>query len=75
MQGTDHYISETNRVSMVYSLAVLIKYKINVMSFPMINVVYFDISTFRSVCSVPSVVVFCSSLTSCFRGVLFVRIF
>ena len=36
----------------------------------MLNVLYFYISTFRSMCAVPNMAVFCSSLSSCFSGVL-----
>ena len=75
MHGIDSSISETNCVSMVYSLALWIQYMTNITLFPTINVVYFDISTFRSMCSVPSVAVFCSSFMSRFPGVLLVRIF
>jgi len=35
-----------------------------------LNLLYFYISTFRSMCAVPSMAVFCSSLTSCFLGML-----
>jgi len=31
---------------------------------------YFYISTFRSMCAVPNMAVFCSSLTPCFPGML-----
>ena len=31
----------------------------------MLNLLYFYISTFRSMCAVPNIAVFCSSLTSC----------
>ena len=41
------------------------------MLLPMLNVLYIYISTFRSVCVVPSVAVFCRSLMSCFPGMLF----
>ena len=34
------------------------------------NLLYFYISTFRSMCAVPNMAVFCSSLTSCFPGML-----
>ena len=37
---------------------------------PVINLLYFYISTFRSMCAVPNMAVFCSSLTSCFPGML-----
>ena len=36
----------------------------------LLNLLYFYISTFRSMCAVPNMVVFCSSLTSCFPGML-----
>jgi len=35
-----------------------------------LNLLYFYISTFRSMCAVPHMVDFCSSLTSCFPGML-----
>jgi len=37
---------------------------------PVLNLLYFYISTFRSMCAVPNMAVFWSSLTSCFPGVL-----
>ena len=40
------------------------------MLLPMLNVLYFFISTSRSVCAVPSVAVYCSSLMECFSGIL-----
>ena len=33
-----------------------------------LNLLYFYIGTFRSMCAVPSMAVFCTSLTSCFPG-------
>ena len=35
-----------------------------------LNLLYFYISTFRSMCAVPNMAVFCSSLTSWFPGML-----
>ena len=35
-----------------------------------LNLLYFYISTFRSMCTVPNMTVFCSSLTSCLPGML-----
>jgi len=35
-----------------------------------LNLLYFYIGTFRSMCAVPNMAVFCSSLTSCFPGML-----
>ena len=40
------------------------------MLFPMKNVLYFSISTFRSVCAVPNMAVFCTSLISYFPVML-----
>jgi hypothetical protein len=37
---------------------------------PVLNLLYFYISTSRSMCAVPNVAVLCSSLTSCFPGML-----
>jgi len=35
-----------------------------------LNLLYFYISTFRSMCAVPNMAVFCSSLASCVTGML-----
>ena len=35
-----------------------------------LNLLYLYISTFRSMCAVPNMAVFCSSLISCFPGML-----
>jgi hypothetical protein len=43
---------------------------VHVMLFPMLNVLYFYISTFRSMCAVPNIAVFCSSSISCYPGML-----
>jgi len=54
----------------VYVVAAVLwlQYAVHVISFPMRNVLYFNIRTFRSMCSVHIVAVFCSSLVSCFTG-------
>jgi len=39
---------------------------------PALYVLYFYVSTFRSMCAVPNTAVFCSSFTSWFLGVLLV---
>jgi hypothetical protein len=44
---------------------------VHLMLLPTINVLYLYISTSRSTCAAPSVAVFCSSLMSCFQGMLF----
>ena len=38
---------------------------------PVLNLLHFYISTFRNICAVPYMAVFCSSLTSWFPGMLF----
>jgi len=43
---------------------------VRVMLYPLINVLYFDVSTFRSICAVFSMAVFCSSLISCLSNML-----
>ena len=42
--------------------------------FAMLNLLHFYISTFRSMCDVPNMAVFCISLISCFPD-MFVRYF
>ena len=46
------------------------QFMVHVMLCPMIHVLYFYISTFRSTCAVPNVAVFCSSWTSYIPGML-----
>ena len=67
------HIPETNHVSRVYSVAAILRlqYTVCVILFPMICVLYFYISTIQSMCAVPSMTVFYSSLMSCFPSMLF----
>jgi hypothetical protein len=71
MQGIHTYIPETNYVPREHSVAaILLLLFIKLISLVLLlNLLYFFISTFRSMCAVPSMVVFSSSLTSCFPGV------
>jgi len=64
MHGIYNYIPETNHVSTLYSAAavVLLQFKVHVMLFPMLNVLYLHISTVPSHCVVPNLAVFCSVL-------------
>ena len=68
MQGIYTYIPETSYVPMEYSVAaiLLLLFMVLISLVSMLNLLYFYISTFRSVCAVPNMAVFCSSLTSCF---------
>ena len=63
---------ETNYVPREYSVAavLLLLYMVLILLVSVLNPLYFYISTFRSVCAVPSTAVFWSSLTSCFPGML-----
>ena len=68
MQGTYSHIPETNYVPREHSVAAILLFLfmalISLVS--VLNLLYFYISTFRSMCAVPNMAVFCSSLTSCF---------
>ena len=72
MQGIYTYIPETNYVPMEYSIAAiqLLLFMVLISLVSVLNLLYFYISTLRSMCAVPNVAVFCSSLTSCFPGML-----
>ena len=73
MQGIYIYIPETNYVPREYSVAaiLLLVFMVLISLVSVLNLLYFYISTFRSMCAVPSMAVFCSSLTSCFPGMMF----
>ena len=73
MQGIYTYIPQTNYVSREYSVAaiLLLLFTVLISIVPVLNLLYFYISTFRSMCAVPNMAVFCSSLTSWFPGMLF----
>ena len=62
MQGIYNYIPETNYVPRVYSVAPVL--------YLQYYVSYFHISTFRSTCAVPNIVL-CNSFISCFPGIWF----
>ena len=66
-----NYIPETNNISKVCNIAVALclRYMVRVMPYTTINVLYPYLSSFRSMCAVPNVAVFSSSLM-CFLGVL-----
>ena len=66
------YVPETNYVPREYSVAaiLLLLFMLLISLLPVLNLLYSYISTFRSMCAVPNMAVFCSSLTSCFPGML-----
>ena len=72
MQGIYTYSPDTNYVPREYGaaaiLVLLFMALISLVS--VLNLLYFYISTFRSMCAVPNMAVFCSSLTSWFPGML-----
>ena len=72
MQGIYTCIPETNDVPREYSVAaiLLLLFMVLISLFSLLNLLYFYISTFRSMCAVPNMAVFCSSLTSWFPGML-----
>ena len=72
MQSVYTYIPETNYVPREYSVAaiLLLLFIVLISLLSVLNLLYFYISTFRSMCAVPSIAVFCSSLTSWFPGML-----
>ena len=72
MQGIYTYIPETKYVPREYSVAaiLLLLFMVLISLVSLLNLLYFYISTFRSMCAVPNMAVFCSSLTSCFPGML-----
>ena len=72
MQGIYTHIRETNYVPREYSVAAILLFLFMVLIslVSVLNLLYFYISTFRSMCAVPNMAVFCSSLTSWFPGIL-----
>ena len=72
MQGIYTHIPETNYVPREYSVAAILLFLFMVLIslVSVLNLLYFYISTFRSMGAVPNMAVFCSSLTSWFPGML-----
>ena len=66
------YIPETNYVPGEYSVAaiLLLLFTVLISLVSVLNLLYFYISTLRSMCAVPNTAVFWSSLTSRFPGML-----
>ena len=72
MQGIYTYIPETNCVPRKYGVAAILLFLFMVLIslVSVLNLLYFYISTSRSMCAVPNMAVFCSFLTSWFPGML-----
>jgi hypothetical protein len=66
MQGIYTYIPETNHVPKEYNVAAILSllFMAPISLAAALALIYFYICTFRSVCAVPNMAVFCSSLTS-----------
>ena len=72
MQSLYTYIPDTNYVPREYSVEaiLLLLFMVLISLVSVLNLLYFYISTFRSMCAVLNMTVFCSSLTWCFPGML-----
>jgi hypothetical protein len=70
MQCIHTHIPETNHVPRGNIVAAILSLLFMVPLFlvPALALLFFYVSTFRSMCAMPNMAVFCSSLTSCFPG-------
>ena len=70
MQGSHTHIPETNHVPRGYiDTAILsLLFMVLLCLVPALVLLFFYVSTFRSMCAVPNMAVFCSSLTSLFSA-------
>jgi hypothetical protein len=70
MQGIYTYISETSPAPKECNVAAILSllFMAPKLPVPALALMYFYISTFRSMCAVPNMAVFCSSLTSLLPG-------
>jgi hypothetical protein len=66
MQGIYTYIPETNHVLMEHCVTTILMllFMVLISLVPALTLLYLYVSTFRSMCAVPNMAVFCSSLTS-----------
>jgi hypothetical protein len=72
MQGIYTYIPEENHVPKEYIVAAILSllFMVPISPAAALALMYFYISTFRSMCAVPNMAVFCSSLASLFPGMV-----
>ena len=70
MQGSHTHISETNHIPRGYIVEAVLSllFMVPVCLVPALALLFFYVSTSRSMCAVPNMVVFCSSLMSWFPG-------
>jgi hypothetical protein len=66
MQGIYTYIPEINHVPREHRVATILMllFMVRILLVPAVTPLYLYVSTFRSMCAVPNMDVFCSSLTS-----------
>jgi hypothetical protein len=66
MQGIYTYIPETNNVPKQHNVTAILSllFMVPISLVPVLTLMYFYIGTFRSLCAVPNMAVFCNSLTS-----------
>ena len=66
MQGIYSYIPEANNIPREYSVAaiLLLLFMVLISLVSVFNLLYFYISTFRSMCAVPNMAVFCNFMFS-----------
>ena len=71
MQGSHTHIPGTNHVPRGYIVAAILSFlfMVPLCLVPALALLFFYVSTFRSMCAVPNMAVFCSSSTSCFPGI------
>ena len=72
MQGIYTYIPETNHVPREHCVAAILMllFMVRRLLVPALTQLYLYVSTFWSMCAVPNMAVFCSSLTSWFPVML-----
>jgi uncharacterized membrane protein len=70
LQGIYPYIPDTNPVTKQHNVTAILSllFIVPISLAPVLVLMHFYISTFRSMCAVPNMAVFCSSLTSWFPG-------
>ena len=70
--GIYTYIPETNHVPREYSVlsTLSLLFMVSISLVPALALLYYYVRTFRSMCAVPNMAVFCSSFTSWFPGML-----
>jgi hypothetical protein len=70
MQCIHTHIPETNHAPRGYIVAAFLSLLFMVPLFlvPALALLFFYVSTFRSMCAMPNMAVFCSSLTPCVAG-------